>query len=290
MAFVLQLVRRLVAEGHKTLVFSQSSRMLRMLRAGTAAMRISSLYLTGHVTKIAKREQIIHEFNSCPHIPLLFLTTGVGGVGITLTGADRVIIYDPSWNPATDAQAVDRAFRVGQTRPVLVYRLVTCGTVEEKILRNQIFKRGLHKMVLQQENQQRYFTKQQLRELFKLGPLHLSETHEELTKLHSSSSSSASTRPHADLLHQAHRQWLSNGEGGGGSGDMGVRGVSEHHLLFTKLAESSIGREAPACADLSATPLARYVSVERARGREREREREYWQSVGCISRVSTATD
>jgi hypothetical protein len=145
-------------------------------------------------------------------------------------------------------------------------------------------------MVLQQENQQRYFTKQQLRELFKLGPLHLSETHEELTKLHSSSSSSASTRPHADLLHQAHRQWLSNGEGGGGSGDMGVRGVSEHHLLFTKLAESSIGREAPACADLSATPLARYVSVERARGREREREREYWQSVGCISRVSTATD
>ena len=81
--------------------------------------------------KISEREAIIDEFNASADIPVLFLTTGVGGVGITLTGADRVILFDPSWNPATDAQAVDRAYRVGQTRPVIVYRLVTCGTVEE---------------------------------------------------------------------------------------------------------------------------------------------------------------
>jgi hypothetical protein len=73
-----------------------------------------SLWLTGAISKISDREEIINRFNSSPDLPVLFLTTGVGGVGITLTGADRVIIYDPSWNPATDAQAVDRAFRVGQ--------------------------------------------------------------------------------------------------------------------------------------------------------------------------------
>jgi SNF2 family DNA or RNA helicase len=66
-------------------------------------------------------------------------------------------------------QAVDRAFRVGQKRDVTVYRVVTCGTVEEKILRNQIFKRGLHHIVVSSENQQRYFTRQQLRSLFEVS-------------------------------------------------------------------------------------------------------------------------
>ena len=180
MCFCLQLVLRLVREGHRILIFSQSARMVHMLARATEAVGIASRTLTGAVSKMADRQVIIDEFNSSEAIPILLLTTGVGGVGITLTGADRVIIYDPSWNPATDAQAVDRAYRVGQTRPVLVYRLVTCGTVEEKIVRNQIFKRGLHKMVMQQENQHRYFTKQQLRDLFKLGTLDASETHHEL--------------------------------------------------------------------------------------------------------------
>jgi hypothetical protein len=66
------------------------------------------------------------------------MTRQVGGLGITLTAADRVIIYDPSWNPSADAQAVDRAYRIGQTRRVVVYRLVTCGTIEEKIYRKQV--------------------------------------------------------------------------------------------------------------------------------------------------------
>lgn len=61
----------------------------------------------------------------------------MGGLGITLTSADRVIIFDPSWNPSVDAQAVDRAYRIGQKRPVVVYRLITCGTIEEKIYRKQ---------------------------------------------------------------------------------------------------------------------------------------------------------
>ncbi len=62
----------------------------------------------------------------------------MGGLGLTLTAADRVVIVDPSWNPAVDNQAVDRAYRIGQTRDVVVYRLITCGTVEEKIYRKQV--------------------------------------------------------------------------------------------------------------------------------------------------------
>lgn len=69
----------------------------------------------------------------------------VGGLGLTLTAADRVVIVDPSWNPAQDNQSVDRAYRIGQCRDVVVYRLVTCGTVEEKIYRKQVFKGGLSK-------------------------------------------------------------------------------------------------------------------------------------------------
>lgn len=68
-----------------------------------------------------------------PSIYLFLLTTRVGGLGVNLTGADRVIIYDPDWNPSTDVQARERAWRIGQTRQVTIYRLLTSGTIEEKI-------------------------------------------------------------------------------------------------------------------------------------------------------------
>jgi SNF2 family DNA or RNA helicase len=76
----------------------------------------------------------------------------VGGLGLTITAADRVIIADPAWNPATDNQSVDRAYRIGQTRPVVVYRLITCGTVEEKIYRRQVFKSTLAKVGLEESS------------------------------------------------------------------------------------------------------------------------------------------
>lgn len=79
-------------------------------------------------------------------------TLQVGGLGLTITAADRVIIADPAWNPATDNQSVDRAYRIGQTRPVIVYRLITCGTVEEKIYRRQVFKSTLAKVGLEESN------------------------------------------------------------------------------------------------------------------------------------------
>lgn len=76
----------------------------------------------------------------------------VGGVGLTITAANRVVIVDPSWNPATDAQAVDRAYRIGQKRDVVVYRLITSGTVEEKIYRRQVHKRGLANVSMNETN------------------------------------------------------------------------------------------------------------------------------------------
>ena len=90
-----------------------------------------------------ERHARVERFQRDPDIPLALLTTQVGGLGLTLTAADRVVIYDPSWNPAADSQSVDRAYRIGQTRDVVVYRLVTCGTVEEKVYRRQVFKGGL---------------------------------------------------------------------------------------------------------------------------------------------------
>merc|ERR1712112_182019 len=93
----------------------------------------------------------------------------VGGVGIAITSADRVILVDPSWNPAAELQAIDRTHRLGQKKPVVVYRLFTSGSIEDKMFRYQIFKRGLVKSLLEEENQARYFTQKEMRELFTYG-------------------------------------------------------------------------------------------------------------------------
>ena len=86
-------------------------------------------------TEIALREKMCNDFNNDPKVFCALLTTKVGGQGLNLTGADRAIIIDPDWNPANDNQAVDRVFRIGQKKDVIVYRFVTMGTIEEKIYR-----------------------------------------------------------------------------------------------------------------------------------------------------------
>uniref|UniRef100_A0A3P9HEU3 DNA excision repair protein ERCC-6-like n=1 Tax=Oryzias latipes TaxID=8090 RepID=A0A3P9HEU3_ORYLA len=127
------------------------------------------LRLDGTITQITERERLISLFQKDRSYSVFLLTTQVGGVGITLTAANRVVIYDPSWNPATDAQAVDRAYRIGQTENVVIYRLITCGTVEEKIYRRQVFKDSLIRQNTgDKKNPFRYFSKQELKELFTL--------------------------------------------------------------------------------------------------------------------------
>jgi superfamily II DNA/RNA helicase len=94
------------------------------------------------------------------------LSSQVGGVGLTITGADRVILCDPAWNPAMDSQAIDRAHRIGQTREVVVYRLVGSGSIEDKMFRLQVFKRSLAKTAMEQGSQIRFFTSKELKQLF----------------------------------------------------------------------------------------------------------------------------
>ena len=98
---------------------------------------------------------------------VFLLTTRVGGLGINLTGANRVLIFDPDWNPSTDVQARERAWRIGQTKNVTIYRLLTSGTIEEKIYHRQIFKQFLTNRVLQDPKQRRFFKSNDLQELFR---------------------------------------------------------------------------------------------------------------------------
>lgn len=90
-------------------------------------------------TPTGQRQRLVEKFNSTPaskspqNCFLFLLTTRVGGLGVNLTGADRVLIFDPDWNPSTDAQARERAWRIGQEREVMIYRLLTSGTIEEKV-------------------------------------------------------------------------------------------------------------------------------------------------------------
>ncbi|OPL21387.1 dna ercc-6-like excision repair protein, partial [Mytilus galloprovincialis] len=137
---LVELLDKLKAEGHRTLVFSQSRKLLDIIFKVISNRGHMVLRLDGTVTHLSERDQRMQKFQTDDRYSVFLLTTQVGGVGLTLTAADRVVIYDPSWNPATDAQAVDRAFRIGQEKNVVIYRLITCGTVEEKIYRRQIFK------------------------------------------------------------------------------------------------------------------------------------------------------
>lgn len=117
-------------------------------------------------TAISKRQALVDLFNNQPSIFLFIMTTRVGGLGINLVGADRVILFDPDWNPSMDIQARERCWRIGQKRPVTIYRLVTSGTIEEKIYHRQIFKTVLSNRVLGEGRDACAFTSTTLNDLF----------------------------------------------------------------------------------------------------------------------------
>lgn len=136
------LLRRLRAAGHRALLFSQMTRTLDVLEAFLCMHGLTYLRLDG-ATKAERRQALVDRFNRDPRVFAMLLSTRSGGVGLNLTGADTVLFYDSDWNPTMDAQAMDRAHRIGQTRDVHVYRLVSAGTVEENILRKAEQKRAL---------------------------------------------------------------------------------------------------------------------------------------------------
>ncbi|MCA9623120.1 MAG: DEAD/DEAH box helicase, partial [Myxococcales bacterium] len=129
-----------VADGHKSLVFSQWTSLLDRVEPELEARGIPYLRLDGQTRD---RGEVVARFQSADGPPVLLISLRAGGTGLNLTAADHVFLLDPWWNPAVEDQAADRAHRIGQDRPVMVYRMVTKDTVEERILALQEAKRSL---------------------------------------------------------------------------------------------------------------------------------------------------
>ncbi len=138
----IDLIEEVLSEKHKILVFSQFTEALSIIRRHLDQTHHSYSYLDGSMTA-QKRQQEIDKFQSQKSTNLFLLSLKAGGVGITLTEADYVVIFDPWWNPAAEMQAIDRCCRIGQTKKVFAYKLITKGTVEEKILALQEKKKML---------------------------------------------------------------------------------------------------------------------------------------------------
>jgi SNF2 family DNA or RNA helicase len=136
-------------EGHKTLVFSQFTGMLAILRMRLDRLKIPYEYLDG---RTRNREQRVARFQTDADCKLFLISLKAGGVGLNLTAAQYVFLLDPWWNPAVEAQAIDRAHRIGQSRRVFAYRLIARDTIEEKVLELQSAKRKLADAIVGADN------------------------------------------------------------------------------------------------------------------------------------------
>lgn len=144
MLILVPLLRHWRRKGQKVLVFSRGTQLLDMLEACLWQQGYSPqvLRLDGS-TPQGQRQKLVDEFNSSATRGIFLISTRAGGVGLNLTAASVVVIFDPDWNPCADLQAQDRSFRIGQTRVVEVYRLLGAGTIEEQIYVRQIWKQQL---------------------------------------------------------------------------------------------------------------------------------------------------
>ena len=140
----MEMLPELIEPGRRVLLFSQFTSMLHLIEPELARLGIAHVELRGdtedRATPVARFQE--------GEVPLFLLSLKAGGVGLNLTAADTVILYDPWWNPAVEAQAIDRAHRIGQEKPVFVYKLIAEGTIEDRMLALQERKRGLAQGVL----------------------------------------------------------------------------------------------------------------------------------------------
>ncbi len=149
LAVLLEQLREVLDEGHKALVFSQFTSLLKIIRARLNQDGIVYEYLDGATRD---RQNRVERFQNDKDCRLFLVSLKAGGLGLNLTAAEYVFILDPWWNPAVEAQAVDRAHRIGQTRPVFTYRLIARDTVEEKVLELQKTKRDLAAAIIGADN------------------------------------------------------------------------------------------------------------------------------------------
>ncbi|MGH9100479.1 MAG: DEAD/DEAH box helicase, partial [Acidimicrobiales bacterium] len=141
---LMEMLEEVVDDGHRVLVFSQFTRFLTMARTRVKAAGIPHCYLDG---RTRKRTAVLSEFRQ-GGVPVFLISLKAGGFGLNLAEADYCILLDPWWNPATEAQAVDRAHRIGQTKKVMVYRLVAQETIEQKVMALKARKAALFASVI----------------------------------------------------------------------------------------------------------------------------------------------
>ncbi|XP_036045023.1 DNA excision repair protein ERCC-6-like 2 isoform X2 [Onychomys torridus] len=151
-----QLLNHFRKHRDKILLFSFSTKLLDVLQQYCVASGLDYRRLDGS-TKPEERLRIVKEFNSTQDVNICLVSTMAGGLGLNFVGANVVILFDPTWNPANDLQAIDRAYRIGQYRDVKVLRLISLGTVEEIMYLRQVYKQQLHCVVVGSENAKRYF-------------------------------------------------------------------------------------------------------------------------------------
>ncbi|KAF3064732.1 putative DNA helicase ino80 [Daldinia childiae] len=142
------LLFKLKEEGHRVLLYFQMTRMIDLMEEYLTYRNYKYCRLDGS-TKLEDRRDTVHDFQTRPEIFIFLLSTRAGGLGINLTSADTVIFYDSDWNPTIDSQAMDRAHRLGQTKQVTVYRLITRGTIEERIRKRAMQKEEVQRVVIQ---------------------------------------------------------------------------------------------------------------------------------------------
>ncbi|RZL03693.1 MAG: DEAD/DEAH box helicase [Rubrivivax sp.] len=163
MALLLDLLPTLVEDGRRILLFSQFTEMLSLIEAEMIRLKIDYLKLTGETHD---RASLVDKFQK-GQVPLFLISLKAGGTGLNLTAADTVILYDPWWNPAVEQQAIDRAYRIGQDKPVFVYKLLANGTVEDKMVELQARKAGLADLLLSGVASDAALNAQDFDELFK---------------------------------------------------------------------------------------------------------------------------
>ena len=174
------MLKDLHSGGHKVLIFSKTKIFLNIIQQIVSIVNTLMMVqikeetdyqfrrLDGDVP-IPLRDRLCNEFNSNDQIFCFLLTNQVSGVGLNLVSADRAIIVDPDWNPANDSQCIDRIYRIGQKRDVIVYRMISTCSVEEKIYRRQVFKNSISKATIDDSDQKimKYFDEDDLQELMK---------------------------------------------------------------------------------------------------------------------------
>jgi SNF2 family DNA or RNA helicase len=165
MDLIMDWIPSMVKEGRRILIFSQFTGMLSIIEQALTKEGVRFLTLTG---QSKDRGQLCDDFQA-GKAPVFLISLRAGGTGLNLTAADTVIHFDPWWNPALEAQATDRAYRIGQKNPVFVYKLITAGTIEEKILMLQQKKRALFEGILEGTPQKLSFSEDELDDL--LAPM-----------------------------------------------------------------------------------------------------------------------